>query len=285
MAEQRVVEAMEVVGGLHFPECLRWYDEHLYFVDMYGDSVQAFDPVSGGLEVVAEVFHPGGIGWLPDGRLLAVASEDRRIFEVGRAANAEYADLNGIVPGWLNDIMVDGNGRVYAGNFGYDLFGEEPRPTHVAVIETDGSVRMQADEVLFPNGIVTRSDGRIVVAETFAKALTTFVVAADGSLARESSIDLGEVVPDGICIDAEDHVWVSSVYGEAVVRVSPSGEQEHHPVSQCAFACMLGGEDRRTLYVATAPDFEPGLRRSRTEGKIEAIRVEVPGVGRQGLGV
>ncbi|HTU29118.1 MAG TPA: hypothetical protein VMF07_07035 [Solirubrobacteraceae bacterium] len=59
---------------------------------------------------------------------------------------------------------------------------------------------------------------------------------------------------------------------------------ERHQVSQCPFACMLGGADRRTLFVATAPDFEPADRRARTEGRIEALRVQVAGVGAQGLG-
>ncbi|MFZ1994204.1 MAG: SMP-30/gluconolactonase/LRE family protein [Solirubrobacteraceae bacterium] len=272
------------VEGLHFPECLRWHEDRLFFSDMYGDSIHAFDPESGELRTVAEVFHPGGIGWLPDGRMLAVASEDRRILQVGEFGNRPYADLDGIVPGWLNDILVDGNGRVYAGNFGYDLFGEDPRPTQLAVVDTDGSVTMQADDVVFPNGIVKRSDGKLVLAETFAKALTTFVIEDDGSLRRESSLSLGEIVPDGICIDAEDHVWVSSVYDRAVVRVSPDGDLERHPVGQMAFACMLGGSDRRTLFVATAPDFEPADRRAATDGRIETLRVEVPGVGGQGLG-
>lgn len=273
-----------VVEGLHFPECLRWHDDRLFFADMYGDVVRSFDPETGELRTVAEVFHPGGIGWLPDGRMLVVASEDRRILEVSELENRPYADLAGLVPGWVNDILVDRTGRVYAGNFGYDLFAEEPRPTRLAVVDPDGSVRLQPDEVVFPNGMVKRSDGRLVVAETFANCLTVFAVEEDGGLRREASLPLGDVVPDGMCIDAEDHIWVSSVYGKEVVRVGPDGTMERHPVGQMAFACMLGGSDRRTLYVATAPDFEPADRRARTEGRIEALRVDVPGVGHDGLG-
>lgn len=281
---QRGTDTSVVIEDLHFPECLRWHDDRLFFCDMYGDAVHSFDPETGELRTVAEVFHPGGIGWLPDGRMLVVASEDRRILEVGDFGNRPYADLDGIVPGWLNDILVDGTGRIFAGNFGYDLFGEEPRPTQLAVIDTDGTIVMQADDVLFPNGMVKRSDGALIVAETFAHALTSFRIGDDGGLTREASLSLGEAVPDGICIDAEDHVWISSVYDHEAIRVSPTGELERHPVSQMAFACMLGGADRRTLFVATAPDFEPEDRRANREGRIEAVRVEVPGVGAQGLG-
>jgi hypothetical protein len=107
-----------------------------------------------------------------------------------------------------------------------------------------------------------RSDGKLVVAATFANCLTTFSVNEDGNLRRTTSLPLGERVPDGLCIDAEDHIWVSSVYDKQVVRVSPDGEKERHRVGQMAFACVLGGRDRRTLFIATAPDFEPADRRA-----------------------
>jgi sugar lactone lactonase YvrE len=287
MSEQQTANGVEtsiVVDGLHFPECLRWHEGLLYFSDMYGDSVHSFDPESGTLRTVAEVFHPGGIGWLPDGRMLVVASEDRRILEVSEHENKPYADLTDLAPGWTNDMLVDRHGRIFLGNFGYDLFTEEPRPTQVIVVDPDGKASLQADDVVFPNGMVKRSDGMLVVAETFAHCLTTFAVEDDGSLRRESSTPLGDVVPDGICIDDRDHVWVSSVYTREVVRVAAGEVVERRPVGQMAFACMLGGKDGMTLFVATAPDFEPADRRARTEGRIEALRVDAPGVGGQGLG-
>ena len=120
-----------VVDGIHFGECLRWRDGLLYFVDMYGDAVMSFDPASGERRTVGEVFHPGGIGWLPDGRLLAVASEDKAVFAVGEDGNTPYVDLSAVAPGWTNDMFVGRDGRAYVGNFGYDLFGEEMKPTEL----------------------------------------------------------------------------------------------------------------------------------------------------------
>jgi sugar lactone lactonase YvrE len=275
--------ASTVVADLHFPECLRWHEGRLYFSDMYGDVVLAFDPADGQVRTVAEVFHPAGIGWLPDGRMLAVASEDRRILEIGEQGNAPYADLADLAPGWLNDMLVDRSGRVIVGNFGYDLFADDPRPTGLIVVDVDGTAAMQPDELVFPNGMVKRSDGRLVVAESFGNRLTTFAIAPDGSLRKESSLSLGDIVPDGICIDAEDHVWITTVYTAEVIRVSPEGDLERRSVGQPSYACMLGGEDGRTLFVATAPDFEPADRRARADGRIEALRVDVPGVGGQGL--
>jgi sugar lactone lactonase YvrE len=274
-----------VLDGVHFAECLRWRGGLLYFVDMYGDVVKSFDPTSGVQEVVGEVFHPGGIGWLPDGRMLAVASEDKRVFEVGPDGNSPYVDLSRVAPGWTNDMLVGRDGRAYVGNFGYDLFTEEMRPTQLIMVDTDRTVTVEPGELGFPNGMVRRSDGTLVVAETFAPGLALFDVGDDGHLTPTGRIELdGDLTPDGMCIDAEDAVWFASVETQEAVRVDVDGNGERFPTEQNAYACMLGGEDRRTLYVATAPDHEPANRRAAAESRIEAMRVEVPGAGADGIG-
>jgi sugar lactone lactonase YvrE len=134
------------VDGLHFAECLRWHDGLLYLCDMCGDRVHSFDPDTGELRTITEVFHPAGIGWLPDGRMLVVASEDRVILEIGESGNRIYADLADVVPGWLSDMLVHPSGGIYAGNFGYALFSEDPRSTHLALVGRDGSIALQSDE-------------------------------------------------------------------------------------------------------------------------------------------
>lgn len=274
-----------VLDGIHFGECLRWRDGLLYFVDMYGDVVKSFDPATGEQKVVGEVFHPGGIGWLPDGRMLAVASEDKKVFEVGAEGNDPYVDLSEVAPGWTNDMFVGRDGRAYVGNFGYDLFAEEMRPTQLIMVDADRTVTVEPGELGFPNGMVRRSDGKLVVAETFAPGLALFDVGADGHLTPAGRIELDDdLTPDGMCLDAEDAVWFASVLTQEVVRVDVDGNAERLPVSQNAYACMLGGEDRRTLFVATAPDHEPANRRAAAEGRIEATRVEIPGAGADGIG-
>jgi sugar lactone lactonase YvrE len=274
-----------VIDGLHFAECLRWRNGLLYFCDMYGDNVQSFDPISGERKIVGELFHPGGIGWLPGGEMLVVASEDRRILEVSSTGNVPYADLSALAPGWTNDLLVDRQGRAYVGNFGYDLFTEEHRPTQLIFIDADGTVSIEPGELDFPNGMVRRSDGTLVVAETFGPRLAMFEVGDDGHLSPAGTIALDQdLTPDGICIDAEDGIWVASVFTQEVVRIESDGGSERHSLPRNAYACMLGGEDRRTLYIATAPDHEPANRRARSEGRIEAIRVDVPGAGADGVG-
>ena len=133
--------------------------------------------------------------------------------------------------------------------------------------------------------MVRRSDGKLVVAETFAPGLALFDVGADGHLTPAGRIDLDDdLTPDGMCLDAEDAVWFASVLSQEVVRVDVDGNAERFALGQNAYACMLGGEDRQTLFVATAPDHEPANRRAAAEGRIEAIRVDVPGAGADGIG-
>ncbi|MBN9623055.1 MAG: SMP-30/gluconolactonase/LRE family protein, partial [Actinobacteria bacterium] len=213
-----------VIDGIHFGECLRWRDGLLYFVDMYGDSVKSFDPATGEQSVVGEVFHPGGIGWLPDGRMLAVASEDKRVFAVGAEGNELYVDLAAVAPGWTNDMLVGRDGRAYVGNFGYDLFGEEMRPTRLIMVDADRTVTVEPGEVAFPNGMVRRSDGKLVVAETFGPGLALFDVGGDGHLTPAGRIEIDDdLTPDGMCIDAADAVWFASVMTQEAVRVDVEG--------------------------------------------------------------
>jgi sugar lactone lactonase YvrE len=274
-----------VLGHLHFPENLRWHQDRLFFSDMYGDRVYRFDPLTDVLEIVGDLYHPAGLGWLPDGRLLAVAAEDRKVFVVTPEGNELYADLSVAVPAWANDMLVDRNGQAVVGNFGYDLFSEPHQVTHLTIVARDGAIYRGPGELSFPNGMVLRSDGALIVAETFAAGLSIFERDSHGTLCRSGTIALGEAVtPDGICIDQADGMWVASPVSSEVVYVDPQGPITRFSVDSPPYACMLGGPDRRTLFIATSPDHLPEQRRRAREGRIDAATVEIPGVGRDGLG-
>jgi sugar lactone lactonase YvrE len=180
-------------------------------------------------------------------------------------------------------MVVDAAGRAYVGNFGYDRHrGEAQRTTCLARVDPDGTVTRAADDLMFPNGTVITPDGRtLIVGETFAGRLTAFDVGADGSLSRRrvfASID--GCYPDGICLDAEGAVWVADPRGNRVVRVLEGGRiaRTISTGPRGSYACMLGGADRRTLYVCTNSGSGPAMA-EKTDGRIEAIRVEVPGAG------
>jgi sugar lactone lactonase YvrE len=180
-------------------------------------------------------------------------------------------------------MVVDSAGRAYVGNFGFDLHkGEQPRATVLIMVTHDGKPRVVADELTFPNGTVITPDGRtLIVGESFGRRLTAFDIAADGSLAnRRVWAELGDNVPDGIALDAEGAIWVASPTKSEVIRVKRGGEvTERIEVATDTFACMLGGPDRRTLFVLTAAGSDPDECRRNPTGKIEVTQVEVPGAG------
>jgi sugar lactone lactonase YvrE len=278
MAKLRVL-----LDGLRFPEDPRWRDGRLWFSDMHDGRVLALSP-DGGLETVAVLDdEPSGLGWLPDGRLLVVSLNARKLLR--READGrlvEHADLSAVLPFKANDMVVDARGRAYVGNFGFDLNAGEPAvATTMALAHPDGRVELAAQDLSFPNGTVITPDGRtLVVGETFAARLTAFDVADDGTLSgRRVWAQLEKAVPDGICLDAEGAIWVASPVSKGVLRVREGGAVvDRVDVETNAYACMLGGPDRRTLFVCTAETHDPAKTGAR-RGRIEAVPVAVPGAG------
>ena len=271
-----------LIDGLRFPEGPRWHDGRLWFSDMHSQQVLATDQ-DGKLETIVEVPEdPSGLGWLPDGRLLVVSMRDRKLMRLDPEGLVEAADLSEHASFHCNDMVVDALGRAYVGNFGWDLHGGAPPvETNLVLVEPDGRTRVVAENLLFPNGTVITPDGRtLIVGETFGPCLTAFDVAEDGSLSgRREWARMERAVPDGICLDAEGGIWVASPVSGAVLRLMKGGEvTDRIEVEHQAFACMLGGPERRTLFLCTAADSDPKQTHTRT-GRIERVEVAVPGAG------
>jgi sugar lactone lactonase YvrE len=272
-----------LADGLTFPEAPRWRDGRLVFSDFYTHRVLAAD-LEGHVETVAEVpGRPSGLGWRPNGALLVVSMLDRRLLELSDEGQHEVADLSAVASGPCNDMVVDWAGRAYVGNFGFDRHaGEAPRTTCIACVDADGTVRRAAEDLMFPNGMVITADGKtLIVAETYAHRLTAFAIGAGGALAsRRVFAELEGCFPDGICLDTEGAIWVADARGHDVRRVFDGGriEQQISVGERTAFACMLGGADRRTLFLCTSTGSGPAMAQKR-DGRIEATRVEAPGAG------
>lgn len=273
-----------LLDGLTFPEGPRWHDGRLWFSDFYTHRVLAVSP-DGIVETIVEIpQRPSGLGWTSDGALLVVSMLDRRVLRVENGATRVLADLSAVATGPCNDMVVDSRGRAYVGNFGYDRHkGEPPRTTCLARVDPDGRVTRAAEDLFFPNGTVITPDGRtMIVGETQGHRLTAFDVAPDGTLSNRRVWAQFEdaVFPDGICLDAEGAIWISDARGSALLRVREGGKIDGtvSTGSRYAFACMLGGADRRTLFVCTSTGSGPGMADKR-DGAIETVRVDVPGAG------
>lgn len=284
MAEPRTHTATVLVDGLRFPEGPRWHGHLLFVSDMHAGRIITVSE-RGEVAAFAEVpGQPSGIGWDPDGHLMVVSMTDRRVLKFHTDGPQVFADLSGLATFHCNDMVVDAAGGAYVGNFGFDLDGgATPVPTVLIRVAPDGTASVAADDVRFPNGSVITPDGRtLIVGESFGGRLTAWDIAPDGTLSgRRVWARLDGAVPDGICLDAEGAVWSACPISGRVLRVLEGGEVTD-VVSidrRGAYACMLGGADRRTLFICTADASDPAETGSM-RGAIETVRVEVPGAGR-----
>ena len=237
-------ELKTLLTGLAMGESPRWHEDRLWFSDWGAQEIVAVD-LDGKSEVMLRTSFglPFCIDWLPDGRLLIVSGREALLLRRERDGSlATHADLRGLSSSGWNEIVVDGRGNAYV-NGG---------PGIIALVGPAGPPRQVADGIAFANGMaVTPDNSTLIIAESHGKRLTAFEIAADGSLSnRRVWADLGDGVPDGICIDGDNAVWYGDVPNKRCVRVREGGEVlQTINLDRGCFACMLGGEDRRTLFL------------------------------------
>lgn len=272
-----------VLDGLVFPEGARWHDGALYFSDMHDGVVWRMAPDGAAERVLELATQPSGLGWGTDGALRVVSMFDRLLLRVTAAGVETVADLSRISPYVINDMVIDRAGRAYIGTFGCDLnAGDSPVPTQLFCVQPNGAIEVAADGIMFPNGAVITPDGRtLIIAETFGNCLSAFDVHPDGTLGGRRVFATLDAMPDGICLDAEGGVWIAALGAHSAIRVIDGGAvTDRIPLpDRDAFACMLGGADRRDLYICTARDYVPALTKAQRAGRIEVVRVAVPGAG------
>jgi sugar lactone lactonase YvrE len=240
-------ETHVLLDGLGFPESTRWRDGRVWLCNWGAGEVLAVTP-DGEHDVMARLAPqtlPFSIDWLPDGRLLVIDGPQRQLLcEEPDGTLGTLADLAGFGPAPFNELVVDGAGNTYV-NGG---------PGLIVSVLPDGTVREVADGLRWPNGMALVDEDRtLVVADSHAEQLVGFDVAEDGTLSGRRVWAALEHAPDGLCADADGAVWVASVPGQHCVRVREGGDVLNTvAVDRGCFACMLGGEDGRTLFIAAA---------------------------------
>jgi sugar lactone lactonase YvrE len=272
-----------LMNGLAFGESPRWHDGRLWVSDWGAQELIAVDLEGNSEVILALPSFPSCIDRLPDGRLLLVSAHDGLLLrEEPDGSLVTHADLSGLAHGhpW-NDIVVDGRGNAYVNNIGFDFPDGEFGTGIIALATPDGSARPVADGVAFPNGMaVTPDNSTLVVAESYANRLTAFDIAADGGVSnRRVWADLGDGVPDGICLDAENTIWYGDVPNRRCVRVREGGDVvQTVDLDRGCFACMLGGPDRKTLFMVANEWGGPANEEART-GQVLTVEAPAPGVG------
>ncbi len=273
--------------GLGMGESPRWHDDRLWFSDMVTQQVGTIDLAGNGQVVATVQAGPMGLGWLPDGTMLVVSSMDGRLLRrESDGSLATQADMSGVSRYPFSDMVVDGRGNAYITNIGFDFaegFDGEGLPGTAVLVTPQGEARQVADAMGFPNGlVVTPDNSTLIIAESYANRLTAFDIAPDGSLSnRRIWADLGDGVPDGITLDAENAVWYADVPNQRCVRVQEGGAVlQTVDVDRGCFACVLGGPGNTTLFIVAAQWLgAESLDSQARTGQVLAVEVAVPGVG------
>ena len=281
-----------LTGGSFF-EGPRWHEGAWWVSDFYRHRVVRVTPDGEESLVVTVDAQPSGLGWLPDGSLVISSMTDQKILRFADGELSVLADISAHCGGWVNDLIVDAAGHIYAGNFGFDFMnGAAPAQANLVRVDPDGSSCIAAAGFDFPNGCVILPDETtLLVGESQGNRYTAFTIASDGTLTDRrlwaqfgSTLgDDGSVWPDGCTLDGEGHVWSADARGGRVVRISPEGaivDRISAPEGLGVFACALGGDDGRTLLMCCAPDSSPKNRSASHDAVLLTTTVDASHAGR-----
>lgn len=272
------MDIQTLLDTVYLGECPRWHDGELWFADWAAGKIIAASDNGTSRDVVALKSLPLSFDFGPDGTCYVVnaAAKQLQVLQDGTLIN--FASLAEAEYGY-NEIVIDDAGHIYLNNINFAFPGGEFEPGFIALVRPDGSVVRQTDGLAFPNGMVITPDGRtLICAESFNGNLTAFDIQTDGSLANRrlwATID-GQGA-DGICMDSEGTIWASS--GPRCIRLAEGGQVlEEIPLDRMAFACMLGGDDGKTLYIC-ANDWTGSVDVDEPSGRLLSTRVQVPKAG------
>ncbi len=268
------------IDGVNFGEGPRWHDGKFWYSDFYQHAVYTVDASGSRTTVVDVPNQPSGLGWLPNGDLVIVSMLDQKLLRFADGDLSEYADLSSVATDKCNDMVVSDAGFVYAGNFGFALDeGAAPAAAFLAIVAPDGSVTADSTPLLFPNGsVITPDQSTLIVGETFGSQYSAFPINDDGSLGERWVWAQAEgTAPDGCTLDADGGIWFSDATGSQVLRIIEGGEITNTITTpQPTYACMLGGDDGKTLFIVTAPNAAPADASAAADGFIYTTTVDIP---------
>jgi sugar lactone lactonase YvrE len=297
-----ILEPQKWAEGPIFGESPRWHasTNTLYMSDMIGCKMYTIN-AAGEIALLQDVENqPNGMHFLNSNTLITSSMFDSKIYryKIDSGKSELYADLSSVMTGYCGDMVIDRSGHVFIDDTGARvLHGENPRPGRLLMIEPQNQkVSIVAEGIVFPNGIAIDSTGEtLYLSATFSYELLKFSLNTDtGLLTDKEAIwdthELGTMTGkpfnrfcgiDGICLDAEDGMWMSMLGYQTFIRRDKHGKITHQiDVDGDATACALGGPDGKTLFmvvnkVPEGEDLFNAMRAKRTKCSVMTARVDV----------
>lgn len=275
--------------GFIFPESPRWHRGFFYCTSI--DEGTLFKIHQDGRKEVFLKIDDWLSGWAftsPDSDEIVVTSVfSRKLLrrKDNNAALEEIADLTGIATHGLNDLVRAENGIMFVDSVNFE-FGKvelSKVPNNPLIrVDTKGNVSVASDETKFTNGMVITADGRrLIAADSLLFLVHQWDLAEDGTLSNHATFATTPgSMPDGICMDAERGVWITAGYG-GVFRVLEGGKVTDKVDMRTtgATACMLGGEDGRTLLITASDSQDREVINRNPSGRLFTVRVDIAGAG------
>jgi gluconolactonase len=262
----RAEDATVLNPATFFPEGPAVVDGKLYYAQYAGNVATVWDGTAN-----TDFWNKDGCGpsaLVPVGETFAVTCYDSGTIEVigrdGSAVASYTTDAGGLPLVGPNDGTPDGKGGAYLTLSGPWTPG--PVVGRVVHLAADGTLRAVADDLNYPNGIALGADGRLYVAESYAGTVTSFAVAADGTLSdRQSFVHLyqkGEapdVFPDGIKVGPNGNFFIGLNSAPVVLEITPDGSTvaARHEFATAGTPNLAFSADGKTMYVM-AVDNETG---------------------------
>lgn len=158
----------------------------------------------------------------------------------------------------LNDARCDPRGRLWAGTVRDD---QAPGTAALYCLHDDGRIERKLKDVTISNGLDWALDGHTFyyadsgrgIVEAFEYDLETGALGNRRPFVR---VDPADGFPDGLCVDADDFVWIAVFGSWSVRRYSPDGRLDQVidlPVRDVT-SIGFGGAELDLMYLTSASE-------------------------------
>jgi sugar lactone lactonase YvrE len=233
------------------------------------------------ITIVEELHFPTMVGAvaLTEGDDLLVAALDRLVRVAPDGSRRDGPPLFEDAGRRFNDGKPDPSGRYLIGTM--SLSG--PSASEQLFRVHGAHVEVVDDDLTLSNGLGWSADGsRMYSVDTGTRVIRVRdhnpKSGTSGAWSTFAKLDAGS--PDGICIDADDHLWVA-VWGEgAVLRYSPDGiaVDRIDVAAPCTSSVAFAGPDLDILVITTASDDHGPVELAPDSGRLFTVRPGVRGV-------